>query len=70
MAIERRARPALVDTLDGAGPHALARALAILAENPPAAATRAVEPLRSVFLKGMLAAVHRMSQSGAPVTPV
>jgi Fe-S-cluster-containing hydrogenase component 2 len=71
MAIERgKFADLLVDTLDGAGPHALARALAILAESPPAVATRAVEPLRSVFLKGMLAAVHRMSRSGAPVTPV
>ena len=71
MAIERgKFADLLVDTLDGAGPHALARALAILAESPPAAATRAVEPLRSVFLKGMLAAVHRMSRSGAAVTPV
>jgi ferredoxin len=71
MAIERgKFADLLVDTLDGAGPHAVARALAILAESPPAAATRAVEPLRSVFLKGLLAAVHRMSRSGAPVTPV
>jgi hypothetical protein len=71
MAIERgKLGELLVDTLDGAGPHALSRALAILVEHQPAAAARAVEPLHSVFLRGMLAATHALARSGAASTPV
>jgi ferredoxin len=70
MAIERgKLAELLVDTLDGAGPHAMSRALAILAESRPAVAARAVEPLHSVFLRGMLAAVHAASRSSATHTP-
>jgi formate hydrogenlyase subunit 6/NADH:ubiquinone oxidoreductase subunit I len=70
MAIERgKLGELLVDTLDGAGPHALSRALAILVEHQPAAAARAVEPLHSVFLRGMLAATHALARSGATSTP-
>ena len=71
MAIERGTLgELLVDTLDGAGPHAVARALAILKASRPAMAAAAVEPLRSVFLRGLLAAVHAGSRAAAPVTPV
>ncbi len=71
MAIERgKLAELLVDTLDGAGPHALSRALAILAESRPAVAARAVEPLHSVFLRGMLAAVHAASRPAGRATPV
>ena len=71
MAIERgKLGELLVDTLDGAGPHALARALGILHASRPATAARAIEPLNSVFLRGMLAAVHATSRAAAPVTPV
>ena len=59
MAVERgKLGDLLVDTLDGAGPHALARVLAGLERSRPVAAMRAVEPLESVFLRGLLAAVH------------
>ena len=60
----------LVDTLDGAGPHAMSRALALLAASKPVTAERAVGPLHSVFLRGMLAAVHTASRVTAPRTPV
>ena len=71
MAIERGTLgELLVDTLDGAGPHAVARALAILKASRPGMAAAAVEPLRSVFLRGLLAAVHAGSRAAAPVTPV
>ncbi len=66
MAIERGTLgELLIDTLDGAGPHALARALGILHASRPATAARAVEPLNSVFLRGMLAVVHASSRAGA-----
>lgn len=71
MAIERGTLgELLVDTLDGAGPHALSRALGILHASRPATAARAIEPLNSVFLRGMLAAVHVTSRASGPVTPV
>jgi hypothetical protein len=59
-----------VDTLDGAGPHALSRALGILQASRPASAARAIEPLNSVFLRGLLAAVHATSRRADPVSPV
>jgi len=65
MAIERgMLGDLLVDTLDGAGPHAVARVLQVLERSAPARALRAVEPLRSVFLSGVLAAVHRSGLGG------
>lgn len=71
MAIERgKLGELLVDTLDGAGPHALSRALSLLASARPASAERAVGPLHSVFLRGMLAAVHASSRAGSTATPV
>jgi len=71
MAIERgKLGDLLVDTLDGAGPHAMSRALALLAASKPVTAERAVGPLHSVFLRGMLAAVHTASRVTAPQTPV
>jgi NAD-dependent dihydropyrimidine dehydrogenase PreA subunit len=60
MAIERgKLGDLLVDTLPGAGPHAVARVLHVLERSPLGVATRAVEPLRSVYLRTMLAVVHR-----------
>jgi ferredoxin len=59
MAVERGTLgDLLVDTLDGAGPHALARALDVVAHSRAASAVKAVEPLNSVFLRGLLHAVH------------
>jgi Pyruvate/2-oxoacid:ferredoxin oxidoreductase delta subunit len=71
MAIERgKLGELLVDTLDGAGPHALARALGLLHGSRPATALSAIEPLNSVFLRGLLASVHAVSKVAAPATPV
>jgi hypothetical protein len=59
MAVERgKLGDLLVDTLDGAGPHALARVLQVLEALPAERAQGLVEPLRSLFLRGLLAAVH------------
>jgi ferredoxin len=64
MAVERGTLgDLLVDTLDGAGPHALARALQLLEQAPPVTALRAVEPLHSVFLRGLLGLVHTAARS-------
>jgi ferredoxin len=63
MAVERgRLGDLLLDTVPGAGPQAMARVLQVLEKSPPAQALRAVEPLRSVFLRALLAVVH----AGAP----
>jgi ferredoxin len=71
MAVERgKLGELLVDTLDGAGPHALARALDVLVRSRATTALRAVEPLNSVFLRGLLASVHAISRATGPVTPV
>ncbi|MGB7980524.1 MAG: 4Fe-4S dicluster domain-containing protein [Candidatus Nanopelagicales bacterium] len=71
MAIERgKLGELLVDTLDGAGPHALSRALSILATSGAPAADRAIGPLHSIFLRGMLTAVHAASRASAPVLPI
>ncbi len=64
MAVERgKLGDLLVDTLDGAGPHALARALQLLEQAPPVTALRAIEPLHSVFLRGLLGLVHTAARS-------
>jgi NAD-dependent dihydropyrimidine dehydrogenase PreA subunit len=56
MAIERgKLGDLLIDTLEGAGAHAVARVLQVLERTPVAAAVRAVEPLRSVYLTALLA---------------
>jgi len=66
MALERgKLGDLLLDTLDGAGPVAVARLLQHLESSSLGAALRAVEPLRSVFLRGLLAAVHRSSAAAA-----
>jgi formate hydrogenlyase subunit 6/NADH:ubiquinone oxidoreductase subunit I len=66
MAVERgRLGDLLLDTLTGTGPRAVARMLQVLEKTPPVAAVRAIEPLRSVFLRGLLAAVHVTTPSGA-----
>ena len=60
MAVERgKLGDLLLDTLDGAGPVAVARLLQHLERSTVGTALRAVEPLRSVFLRGLLAVVHR-----------
>ena len=62
MAVERgMLGDLLVDTLDGAGPHALARVLQGIERSRPVTALRAVEPLESVFLRGLLGAVHAVA---------
>jgi ferredoxin len=59
MAVERgKLGDLLLDTVPGAGPQAMARVLQALEKSPPAQALRAVEPLRSVFLRALLAVVH------------
>jgi NAD-dependent dihydropyrimidine dehydrogenase PreA subunit len=59
MAIERgKLGDLLVDTLAGAGPHALARVLQVLERSPVGEAVRAIEPLRSVYLRSLLAVLH------------
>jgi NAD-dependent dihydropyrimidine dehydrogenase PreA subunit len=59
MAIERgKLGDLLVDTLAGAGPHAVARVLQVLERSPVGVTVRAVEPLRSVYLRGLLAVLH------------
>lgn len=58
MAVERgKLGDLLVDTLPGVGPRTLAHVLQALERTPPATALRAIEPLRSVFLRGLLAAL-------------
>lgn len=65
MAVERgKLGDLLVDTVTGAGPRAAARVLQVLERTPPAAAVRAIEPLRSVFLRGLLAALHAGRPAG------
>lgn len=67
MAVERgKVGDLLVDTLSGFGPQAVARLLQYLESTPPARAARAVEPLRSVFMRGLLAVLH----AGAPPGPL
>lgn len=59
MAIERgKLGDLLVDTLAGAGPHAVARVLQVLERSPVGVAVRAIEPVRSVYLRGLLAVIH------------
>jgi len=59
MAVERgKLGDLLLDTLDGAGPAAVARLLQHLERSSLGTALRAVEPLRSVFLRSLLAVVH------------
>jgi NAD-dependent dihydropyrimidine dehydrogenase PreA subunit len=59
MAVERgKLGDLLVDTLDGPGGDLLARVLQALERSAPAAALRAIEPLRSVFLRALLRVVH------------
>jgi NAD-dependent dihydropyrimidine dehydrogenase PreA subunit len=59
MAVERgKLGDLILDTLDGAGPAAIARLLQHLENTSLGTALRAVEPLRSVFLRGLLAVVH------------
>jgi NAD-dependent dihydropyrimidine dehydrogenase PreA subunit len=69
MAIERgKLGDLLVDTLAGAGPHAVARVLQVLERSPAGVALRAVEPLRSVYLRGLLAVLHAgAARAGADV---
>jgi NAD-dependent dihydropyrimidine dehydrogenase PreA subunit len=69
MAIERgKLGDLLVDTLPGAGPHAVARALQVLEGSPVGVAIRAIEPLRSVYLRTLLGVIHAgVARAGAEV---
>lgn len=67
MAVERgKLGDLLVDTLPGVGPRTLAHVLQAIERTPPASALRAVEPLRSVFLHGLLAVLHAAGPSAVP----
>ncbi len=68
MAVERgKLGDLLLDTLDGAGAVAVARLLQHLERSSLGTALRAIDPLRSVFLRGLLGAVHRgATLVGAP----
>jgi Fe-S-cluster-containing hydrogenase component 2 len=68
MAIERgKLGDLLIDTLPGAGPHAVARVLQVLERSPAGVALRAIEPLRSVYPRGLLAVLHAgPARAGAP----
>ncbi len=64
MAIERgKLGDLLLDETEGWTPHALARVLHVLEQTPPAQALRAVEPLRSTFLRLFITAAHRGGSS-------
>jgi NAD-dependent dihydropyrimidine dehydrogenase PreA subunit len=69
MAIERgKLGDLLVDTLPGAGPHAVARVLQVLERSPVGVAIRAIEPLRSVYLRTLLGVIHAgAARTGAAV---
>jgi NAD-dependent dihydropyrimidine dehydrogenase PreA subunit len=67
MAVERgKLGDLLLDTIDGAGPAAVARLLQHLERSSVGTALRAVEPLRSVFLRALVAVVHSQHEK-APV---
>ncbi|MFA5889822.1 MAG: 4Fe-4S dicluster domain-containing protein [Actinomycetota bacterium] len=71
MAVERgKLGDLLVDTVAGAGPQAMARALQIIERMPPARAVRAIAPLRSVYLRAFLAASHAALPKGNGVRSV
>ena len=71
MAIERgKLGDLLVDTLPGAGPHAVARVLQVLERSPVGVAIRAVEPLRSAYLRGLLAVLHAGAARSSPPVAV
>ena len=60
MAIERgKLGDLLFDQVEGFGPHAIARVLHVLEQTPPARALVAIEPLRSSFLRAMVAIMDR-----------
>jgi NAD-dependent dihydropyrimidine dehydrogenase PreA subunit len=71
MAIERgKLGDLLVDTLAGAGPHAVARVLQVLERSPVGEAMRAVEPLRSAYLRGLLGVLHAATARGTPAPAI
>ena len=62
MAIERgKLGDLLFDQVEGFGPHAIARVLHVLEQTPPARALVAIEPLRSSFLRAMVAIMGRQA---------
>lgn len=64
MAIERgKLGDLLLDQTDGWGPHAVARVLHVLEQTPLARALVAIEPLRSTFLRAMVAGMHAQAGS-------
>ena len=66
MAIERgKLGDLLFDQVEGFGPHAIARVLHVLEQTPPARALVAIEPLRSSFLRAMVAIMGRQDAMSA-----
>lgn len=69
MAVERgKLGDLLLDTVSGTGPRAVARVLQALERSAPGTALRAVEPLRSVFLRALLGVVHAVPPPGPAAT--
>jgi NAD-dependent dihydropyrimidine dehydrogenase PreA subunit len=66
MAVERgKLGDLLLDNTEGWGAHALARIVHVLEQTPPAAALLAVDSIKSVFLRGVVAAARRTSPKTA-----
>jgi ferredoxin len=66
MAVERgKLGDLLLDNTEGWGSHALARIVHVLEQTPPAAALLAVDSIKSVFLRGVVAAARRTSPKTA-----
>ena len=65
MAVERgKLAQLLFDEPEQVTARQLGRLLHVLEQTPPLAAARAVAPLRSLFLKGVLAGAERMGVRG------
>ena len=68
MAVERgKLGDLLFDNMDGLGGHALARAVQVIEKLPPTQALMAIQPLRSVFLAGIVNAARRMTPASAEI---
>lgn len=66
MAIERgKLGDLLLDNLEGWGGEALARVVQVLERTPAAAAVTAIEPLKSIFLRGVVGATRATGGKGA-----
>lgn len=68
MAVERgKLGDLLFDNVEGLGAQALARVVQVVEKLPLAQALRAITPLRSIFLAGVVQAARRMSAASADV---